>query len=355
MLLSVYAESSSTRVGSPSRTVALSTPSPSMSGISWSTRATSGFSRRIASIAVRPSSASATTSIRPLIVRPRLTPSRKKGWSSATTTRTRASEELTRRSIGIVGTPWCNLGAPHHPGGIRVRTRRDTDRSGPTPRTGRRGDRRRARRARGAAAARGPRRARGVRRGHGAGDPARGSPRRVRRGGHRLRPRRARRRGVGARRRPHRRALGVAGAVPRPRGPHPAHPAHRDLRTAELDGVRADHGLPARPGARLGYAAAARVRRRGRARRAGLPGGGHRDADLERRAVAVTAAAHARDGGRRGGVCGPVVGPALAGGDDRPAGGGPGPSARRAGPTGGGRAGGAPPGGARPRAAGRAP
>src|SRR3954463_11539594 len=57
MLLSVYAESSSTRVGSPSRTVALTTPSPSMSGISWSTTATSGFSRRIASSAARPAAA----------------------------------------------------------------------------------------------------------------------------------------------------------------------------------------------------------------------------------------------------------------------------------------------------------
>ena len=43
-----------------------------------------------------------------------------------------------------------------------------------------------------------------------------------------------------------RRAVGVAGAVPRPRRAHLAHPAHRDRDSAELDGVRADDRLPAR-------------------------------------------------------------------------------------------------------------
>src|SRR4029453_12227780 len=49
----------------------------------------------MSSRASRPFSASPTTSTRPLLTRPRMRPSRKKGRSSTTTTRTRGSDETT--------------------------------------------------------------------------------------------------------------------------------------------------------------------------------------------------------------------------------------------------------------------
>ena len=92
--------------------------------------------------------------------------------------------------------------------------------------------------------------------------------------------------------------------------------------------------------------------------RTGLPRGRHRDAERERGAVGLAAAAHTRHGGRRGGVRGAVVDPALPGDDDRPARPGPHGPARGADRPRAARAAGAVRAAARRRAsvrAGRAP
>ena len=198
-----------------------------MSGISWSTSATSGRSRRIASSAARPSSASPTTSTRPLIVSPRITPSRKKGWSSATTTRTRASGDPTAPSLGTArrgGGATIARRPTVIPGRSRARTARRRRPLGPDVTAvlvehARRGVRLQIARARGAG--------------------------RLRRRDRAGRPARARRRatcaavavgyavaalgyrGVDARGRCGDRAVGVDGAVPRSRRPRLAHPADR--------------------------------------------------------------------------------------------------------------------------------